>query len=157
MRTHRDDILHRSLIDAAGQHRAEKRNRTGIERGNRRRGRSGSLRMELHSCEESEYEEVAGHAHDFTRPTRRRKAPRRHSPSLDTGTDNLDDCRFGVPWQSIAPTPLSECSAGGARSASKACHPENPKTKSVIISAEMMPPTGVIPNGAQAAKRAKRN
>jgi len=39
----------------------------------------------------------------------------------------------------------------------KSGHPENPKTKSVIISAEMTPPTGVIPNGAQAAKRAKRS
>jgi hypothetical protein len=43
---------------------------------------------------------------------------------------------FGVRWQSVAPTPLSEFSASRARSAQKTCHPEA-LTKRVLLAAAM--------------------
>ena len=67
---------------------------------------------------------------NFDPPSSERKVQHARAPIL------AERWRFGVRWQSVAPTPLLEERAA-ARREQKACHPEDSKTKVVIISAEM--------------------
>jgi hypothetical protein len=74
----------------------------------------------------------------------RRKTDRRKYPALahqtvteaiklNPSTNDADICHFGVRWQSVAPTPLSECSPGRGAKRTKAFHPEDPQDVSVIF------------------------